>query len=161
MNKIIFIGNFTGGSFGLPGDPSKTFPYYALQSDIDTESQSHECSRLVAFRIKQDAQARLDSLKQRAADEIATATNVRSVRQVKLALGRNIRAAIEHHTGQAVHTLRWSEASRPVATLSKKLAALLRGCPAGGCDAVADGKSFRVWIGSSGLAVHIVELSAV
>jgi hypothetical protein len=149
MNKIVFIGNFAGGSFGQAGDPFRTYPYFALSSDIEAFAKSRDAIPMIAFNSKLDAESRLASLSQGAADEAASALKARSDRQHRLVMGRNIRAAIELYLGTPVRQLRWTD-HPPEEALSRRE-------PAGGCDAIADGRSFRVWIGSTGQAVRILE----
>lgn len=155
MNKVIFIGNFAGGSFDNPGDPFQVYPYYALTSDLEAFSTSRDGSQLIAFRIKSEAERRLASLSRAVEEEAASARQVRSDRQHRLTMGRNIRAIIERHIGGPVRQLRWSErppSTSPVGGKSRK--ALLDG----GCDVTADGRSYRVWIGSNGQKLQIVEM---
>ncbi len=145
MNKIVFIGHFSGDSFGNAGDPFQTYPYYALASDMEAFASTREGSQLIAFNNKFDAEKRLESLARSAADETATAWEQRSSRQTRLIRGRSIRAAIQNFTGEAVRQLRWSERNSPEAK--------------GGCEAVADGRKFHVWINSTGQLMRITELS--
>lgn len=152
MIKIVFIGNFAGGSFGCPGDPFRTFPFYALSCDLEAFESAREGAPMIAFNSKLDAERRLASLTQVAADEAASARQVRTDRQSRLGTGRNIRAAIERHTGGPVRQLRWTD--RPQTAESS------RSVPPGGYDAVADGRTFRVWIGSTGQTVRIVEMAS-
>jgi hypothetical protein len=154
MNKVVFIGNFAGGSFGSPGDPCRTYPFYALSSDMEAFTTTREASQLIAFNSKLDAERRLASLTNEAAEEAASARQVRSDRQFRLGMGRNIRAAIEGHTGEPVRQLRWTDRPRTGVEPAR------RGMPEGGCDAVADGRTFRVWIGPAGQALKIVELTS-
>lgn len=156
MNKVVFIGNFAGGSFGSPGDPCRTYPFYALSSDMEAFTTTREASQLIAFNSKLDAERRLASLTNVAAEEAASARQVRTDRQARLGMGRNIRAAIERHTGEPVRQLRWTDRPRAAAPA----APTRRGMPEGGCDAVADGRTFRVWIGPAGQTIQIVELTS-
>lgn len=149
MNKIVFIGNFAGGSFGQAGDPFRTYPYFALSCDIEAFAASRDAIPMIAFNSKRDAEFRLASLSQGAADEAASALQARSDRQHRLVMGRNIRAAIEQYVGAPVRQLRWNDHPAGETPTRRE--------PAGGCDAVADGRSFRVWIGSTGQAVRILE----
>ncbi len=161
MDKVVFIGNFTGGSFGRAGDPSRTYAYFALTSDIDAETASRGTAHLIAFRDKGEAEGRLVGLKLKSTEEVVSAAHLRETRQNKLTLGRHIRAAIEGHIGEVVRTLRWGDQVRPPKTMCKETAALLKSAPAGGWDAVADGRSYRVWLTASGLASRVVEMAPV
>ncbi len=149
MNKIVFIGNFAGGSFGQAGDPFLTYPYYALSSDLEAFAASRDARPMVAFNSKLAAELRLATLSQGAADEAASAHKARSDRQHRLVLGRNLRTALERHLGVPVRQLRWSDHPPEAAPTRRE--------PAGGIDAVADGRTFRVWIGAAGQAARIVE----
>ena len=151
MNKIVFIGNFAGGSFGQSGDPFRTYPYFALSSDIEAFTASRDATPLIAFNSKLAAEERLATLSRGAADEAASAQQVRLDRQHRLVMGKNIRTAIEQYLGAPVSQLRWND--HPIGETPTRRE------PAGGCDAVADGRTFRVWIGSTGQAVRILEQS--
>ena len=149
MNKIVFIGHFAGGSFGQAGDPFQTYSYFALSSDLEAYASSRDAVSMIAFNSRRDAEKRLENLSQVAADEAASTHQTRTDRQHRLVMGRNIRVAIERFIGAPVRQLRWND------SLSSRVASGKE--PAGGCDAVADGRSFRVWIGSTGQAIRIVE----
>lgn len=144
MNKVVFIGNFSGDSFGCGGDPFRTCPFYALSEDMEAFATGRDGVPLIAFDSKAEAERRLANLARTAVEEAATARQVRTDRQHRLALGQNLRAAIERHTGQTVRSLRWHEEPRPT----------------GGLDAVADGRTFRVWLGGNGQTIKIVELTS-
>jgi hypothetical protein len=160
MNKVLFIGNFAGGSFGCPGDPCRTFPYYALTDDVEAFEATRESAQLIAFDNKADAERRLAMLARTVADQATNDRQARSDRQYRHAVGRSIRTAIELYTGAPIRTFRWTDQLRPVALLAKESAALLRNCPSGGYDALADGRTYRIWIGASGQARQIVELTS-
>jgi hypothetical protein len=160
MNKVLFIGNFAGGSFGCPGDPCRTFPYYALKDDVEAFEATRESAQLIAFDNKADAEHRLAMLARTVADQATNDRQARSDRQFRHTVGRSIRTAIEFHIGATIRSFRWTEQLRTVESMTRESAALLRHCPAGGYDAQADGRIYRVWIGPNGQAQRIVELSA-
>lgn len=159
MNPLVFIGHFFGGSFGYPGDPAQTYPYYALSSDIAAAEASRGVTRLVAFPSKHAAETWGAYLVKKRANEVASAGRVKSDRDRKLELGRLVRAAVERKIGGSIQTFRWHDPPRP--TSSEDANDKTAGAHSGGVEAIADGRSFRVWICSSGLASHVVELAAV
>jgi len=62
MNKIVRIGSFFGGSFGVEGNPTQVYDYYALDSDISAATKSSDNCTLVAFCSAAEAQDRLQAL---------------------------------------------------------------------------------------------------
>jgi hypothetical protein len=158
MNSIVFIGHFFGGSFGCPGDPGQTYPYYALASDIAEAEASRGVTRLVAFSSKHAAETWGVYQAKKRASEVASTGRGKSERDRKVELGRLVRAAVERKMGNTAHSFRWNDHPRTSGT-KNQMGEPQASSPSGGVEVIADGRSFRVWICSSGLASHVLELA--
>lgn len=62
MNKIVRIGSFFGGSFGVAGNPTQVYDYYAVDSDINDATKSSDKCALVAFCSASEAHDRMQAL---------------------------------------------------------------------------------------------------
>ena len=62
MNKIVRIGSFFGGSFGVDGNPTQVYDYYAVDSDINDATKSSDKCNLVAFCSAAEANDRMQFL---------------------------------------------------------------------------------------------------
>ncbi|GEM_PF-4878765 len=62
MNKIVRLGSFFGGSFGVAGHPNQVYDYFAVDSDISAATRSSDKCDLVAFCSATEAQQRLVDL---------------------------------------------------------------------------------------------------
>lgn len=60
MARIISIGSFAGGSFGVAGNPNRQYEYFAVDSDV--EAARGNVSAVVAFRTPEAARRRLEEI---------------------------------------------------------------------------------------------------
>jgi hypothetical protein len=62
MNKIVRLGSFFGGSFGVAGHPHRIYDYFAVDCDITAATTGSDHCELVAFRSEAEAVARMKYL---------------------------------------------------------------------------------------------------
>jgi len=62
MNKVVRLGSFFGGSFGVAGHPNQVYDYFAVDSDISAATKSSDKCELVAFCTEAEAYARLEHI---------------------------------------------------------------------------------------------------
>jgi hypothetical protein len=60
MNKVVRIGSFFGGSFGVAGHPNRVYDYFAVDSDINAATSCSDKCELVAFCSEAEAYARME-----------------------------------------------------------------------------------------------------
>jgi hypothetical protein len=62
MNKVVRLGSFFGGSFGVAGHPNRVYDYFAVDSDISAATKCSDKCELVAFCSEAEAYARMETI---------------------------------------------------------------------------------------------------
>lgn len=152
-HRVIRLGQFAGGSFGVAGHPANVYEYFAVESDVIAADRDHTVTALVgkAFRTRQAAEQRLDEIVQAERDAAQRAEIERQRQRDQRQAGADVRATLMEYLGRDPGRIRFSDRLIPDDRLTAGTVDAVRGLTSGAYrdyDAqIEDGSLYRVRVG--------------